>query len=47
MYGSGREALTNVQELSVGPPGCPGVVGRLSGCSGMVGTPYRMFGSGR
>ena len=30
MYGSGREALMDVQVWSVGPPGCPGVMGRAS-----------------
>ena len=28
MSGSGREALTNVRDMSGVPPGCPGVVGR-------------------
>ena len=64
MPGSGRETLPNVrkdlmdiQEWSVGPPRCPGVVGRLSRMSGnsreaclMSGVderPSRMSGSGQ
>ena len=34
MSGSGREALPNVRELSVGPPECAGVVERTSQMSG-------------
>ena len=30
MFGSGREALPNVQEWSGGPSRCPGMVGRPS-----------------
>ena len=37
MSGSGREALSDVREKLVDPPGCPGVVGR----------PSRISGSGR
>ena len=37
MFRIGREALLDVQEWSVGPVGCPGVVRR----------PYRMYGSGQ
>ena len=37
MSESGRETLPDVQEWSVGPPGCPGV----------VGSPSRMTWSGR
>ena len=37
MSGIGGDALPNVSEWSVGPPGCPGVVGR----------PTRKSGSGR
>ena len=28
MSGSGRENVSDVRDWSVGPPGCPGVVGR-------------------
>ena len=51
MIGSGRETLSNVrkalldiQEWSVGSPGCPGVVRRPSWLSGSSGRPSRMFG---
>ena len=37
MSGSGREALSDVQEWSIDPPRCPGVDGR----------PTRKYGSGR
>ena len=37
MPGKGWEALSYLQEWSVGPPGCPGMVGR----------PSRISGSGR
>ena len=37
MSGSGREAHPHVRDLTGGPPGCPGVIGRSS----------RMSGSGR
>ena len=54
MSGSGREAIPNIckilmdiQEWSVGPPVCLGVVGRLSRCPGVVGRASRMTGSGR
>ena len=54
MSGSGRETLSDVQEWSGGPPGCPGVVGRPSqrpggpsGCPGVVERPSRLSGSGR
>ena len=30
MFGSGQDTLLDDQEWSVGPPGCPGVVGRPS-----------------
>ena len=36
MSGSGQEALPNVREWLVGPPGCSGVVGRPTGCPGVV-----------
>ena len=52
MIGSGRETLTNVrkvlidiQEWSVGPPACLGVVGRHSRMLMRVGRPFRMSGS--
>ena len=38
------QALTDIQEWSVGPPGCPIVVGRISR---MSGRPSRMFSRGR
>ena len=54
MSGSSRETLPNIckilmdiQEWSVGPPVCLGVVGRLSRCPGVVGRASRMTGSGR
>ena len=54
MIGSGRETLTNVrkvlmdiQEWSVGPPACLGVVGRHSRMLLRVGRPFRMSGSCR
>ena len=34
MSGSGREYLSDVQEWFETPPGCPGVVGRISRMSG-------------
>ena len=34
MSGSGQDDLPDVWEWSVGPPGCPGVVGRSSWKSG-------------
>ena len=52
-FGSGREALLEVWQLSGGPPGCPGVVGNPSrmcggppGCPGVVGMQARMTRSG-
>ena len=47
MSGSGREALSEVQELSGDPPGFPGVVGKPSRMFGVVGRPSRMSGCGR
>ena len=44
MYGSGREALSDVRECSEGPPGCSG--GPLK-CPGVVWRPSLMSGSGR
>ena len=44
MSGSGREALSHVQEWSGGPSGSSGVVGRPSR---MCGRPSRLTGSGR
>ena len=37
MFGSGREALSDVLSWSGDPPGCPG----------LVGMPSRMSGNGR
>ena len=42
MSGSGREAIPDVQELSEDPLGCPGVVGGLPECPGVVGSPSLM-----
>ena len=47
MYGSGREALTNVREWSGVYPKCPGVVGKPSQLSVSGGHPSRMSESGR
>ena len=47
MSGSGREALPEVREWSMGTPGCPGVVGGPLGCPGVVGGASRMSESGR
>ena len=54
MSKSGQEAIPDVLEWSVGPPGCLGVVGRPSWVTGSgPDTPrrsrmiYRMSGSGR
>ena len=44
MSGSGRKALPNVREWSIGPTGCPGVLGRPFR---MFARPSRMSGSGR
>ena len=42
-----REALSDVQECSEGPPRCPGVVGSVSRMSGSGSESLRMSGSGR
>ena len=47
MSGSGREALLDVQEWTVGRPGIPGVVRGPSRMSGVVGRLSRMSGCGR
>ena len=47
MSGSGREALWDVREWLGVHPGCPGVVGRLSRMSGVVGRPSQMSKSCR
>ena len=38
------EAILDVRQYSGGPPGCPGA---HPGCLGVVGRPFRIFGSGR
>ena len=47
MYGSGREALADVRELSREPPGWPGVVGSHCKYPGVFGRPSQISGSGR
>ena len=46
MSGCGRETLPDVWELSVVPPGCPGVVERVSRMSGSGREACRLSGSG-
>ena len=41
------ESLPNVLEWSGDPPGCPGVVGSLTGCLGVVERQFWMSGSGQ
>ena len=45
--GDGWEVLSDVREWSIGPPGCPGLLGGPFGCPGLVGMPSRMSRSGR
>ena len=46
MSDSGRDALLDVWEWSGGPRGFARVVGRSTGCLGVVVRPLRMSGSG-
>ena len=47
MSGSGRLALTDVQEWSGVPSRWPGVVVSPLECPAVVGSPFRMSGYGR